>query len=278
MKGDLHIHSRYSDGFSAINDVIKYANASGVQCLSVTDHDTIISHEQLKYIQQKTDIKLIPGVEMSAHDYKRDRKVHILCYLPVVPEKLMPLCEYVCENRKAAAKQMIKMVSEIYPVTESEIMSEFKECTSIYKPQIMFSLMKRGYTSKIFDDLFKQLFDPKSGTCYVSCKVPSVYETLNAVRESGGIAVFAHPPVYNSFELLEELCEQKLIDGIEVWHSRNNPGDAKRLTEIADKYSLIKTGGSDFHSIFSSRRVLIGQCVTPDDSIEKMYKLYNERK
>lgn len=41
LKGDLHSHSRYSDGDSSVKDVLEEAkNRAGLQFASITDHDT----------------------------------------------------------------------------------------------------------------------------------------------------------------------------------------------------------------------------------------------
>ena len=84
----------------------------------------------------------------------------------------------------------------------------------------------------------------------------NVKELISAIHKSGGIAVLAHPACYWCLNL--ELFVKELmsfgLDGIEVYypyerhrgiikfHSR------KTVEKIADKWGLLKTGGTDCHS------------------------------
>ena len=69
---------------------------------------------------------------------------------------------------------------------------------------------------------------------------------LQAVRQARGVAVFAHPSVYQSMELVRQLAPSGLIDGIEVYHPRNKPEDQQELLELCRQHDLIVTGGTDF--------------------------------
>ncbi|MDB5322795.1 MAG: hypothetical protein JWN40_4426, partial [Phycisphaerales bacterium] len=37
------------------------------------------------------------------------------------------------------------------------------------------------------------------------------------------------------------------LAGIEVIHSDHGPADVEKFADLADRYNLLKTGGSDFH-------------------------------
>ena len=41
MIGDLHCHTRLSDGSMNIDDVVFYAKRAGLDFLAITDHDTM---------------------------------------------------------------------------------------------------------------------------------------------------------------------------------------------------------------------------------------------
>ena len=78
---------------------------------------------------------------------------------------------------------------------------------------------------------------------------------INAIHNAGGIAVLAHPACCWAFNL--DRFVKKLIsyglDGIEVYYPcKRHRGiikfhRVKTVEEIADKYNLIKTGGTDLH-------------------------------
>ena len=70
MRFDLHIHSNYSDGKADVKEIIKAAKRRGLDGIALTDHDTTrgISAAR-KYIhEQKIDLVLIPGVEVSTSE------------------------------------------------------------------------------------------------------------------------------------------------------------------------------------------------------------------
>ncbi len=78
---------------------------------------------------------------------------------------------------------------------------------------------------------------------------------IEKIKKAGGIAVLAHPACYFTNNL--DYLVSKLIDfgleGIEVYYPyKGLRGILKfhseeKIYKIAEKYNLIKTGGSDFH-------------------------------
>lgn len=84
----------------------------------------------------------------------------------------------------------------------------------------------------------------------------NIKELINAIHAAGGIAILAHPAccwALNMEQFIKDLVELGL-DGIEVYYPYprwrkyikfSNPND---IETIADKYNLIKTGGTDCHS------------------------------
>ena len=88
MKGDLHVHTTLSDGSLGVEDVIAQAKRIGLDFISITDHDTMSSISRAKVLGDRYGIQAIPGVELTAWDKTRGRKVHILCYAPQKPDRL----------------------------------------------------------------------------------------------------------------------------------------------------------------------------------------------
>ena len=79
-KIDLHVHSNFSDGKDSVNKVLDLAKARGVKMLSFVDHDTNLTYNEALPYARRIGIDLVPGIEISAYDFKRKRKVHILGY------------------------------------------------------------------------------------------------------------------------------------------------------------------------------------------------------
>ena len=82
-----------------------------------------------------------------------------------------------------------------------------------------------------------------------------VKKLIQAIHDAGGIAVLAHPACYWCFNLdgfVKQLIDFGL-DGIEVYYPYHRHRgiikfhSRKTVEKIADKYNLIKTGGTDCH-------------------------------
>ena len=63
---DLHVHSRHSeDSFSDPRTIIKVAMTKGINCLAITDHNTIKGGlELVKEVKGLQDFIAIPGIEV----------------------------------------------------------------------------------------------------------------------------------------------------------------------------------------------------------------------
>lgn len=275
MKADLHCHTSISDGSLGISDVIKQAERNGIDYLAITDHDTLASLSRSAVLGERYGVTVIPGVELSAFDKKRGRKVHILCYMPKKPDRLEGLCYRTSEYRKNRGKSMAFKVMKKYPISLESIMKYAASSKAIYRCHIMHALMDYGYTTDLYGTVYDEIFDPKNGLCREEVSTeptdyPEVNFVLDMIHSAKGVAIVAHPRVYQSFELIDELAENGKIDGVEVWHQSAKEGDEKHLLELAEKFNLITTGGSDFHGFYNHYAIQIGGNLTPAESLERI--------
>ncbi|MBS7176244.1 MAG: PHP domain-containing protein, partial [Clostridiales bacterium] len=220
MKGDLHCHTRLSDGSEGIEEVISRGKRAGMDFLAITDHDTVASMSRAKVLADRYGVQVIPGVEFSSRDPKTGRKVHVLCYLPEKPDRLEGLCVRLCESRKKAGRAMIQKLTRYFPVSVEDVLRFSKHSTAIYKQHIMHALMCYGYTTHIFGGLYHELFDPKTGVLLSKVEYPEVDEVIDLIHQAQGLAVLAHPYEYDSIDLMKRLVSEEKLDGIEVYHSR----------------------------------------------------------
>lgn len=267
---DLHCHSKFSDGSLGIEDIISQAKRTGVKCLSITDHDTTASFPRADILGKREGIKIIHGIELSAWDKKRGRKVHILCYAPQKPDRLEVLCMKSCEIRKSCSKEMIAKVMEKFPITMESILKYTTSSKSIFKQHIMRALIDYGYALEFYGELDHELFNRVNGTCYVEREYPDVNKVIDLIHMAKGVAVMAHPAQYDSIELLEELAKEHKIDGVEVGHYTADEAYRHELIAIAEKYELIQTGGSDFHGLYNAVPTYIGSESTSKENLNRI--------
>ena len=268
LTGDLHCHSTCSDGSCSPAQIVDYACRSGLTHVALTDHDTLSGLPALASAARGL-IRAIPGVECSCIDPKRKQPVHLLCYCPKEPERLQQALDATLQNRRAAKLDMLAKLKQLYPLRDSDVLDLCRGCGSVYEVHLMRALANMGYTNTVCGDLMKQLIG-KGGSCYTPVVYPDVWEIAALIRDTGGIAVLAHPGQFQSLPLARELCREKLLDGIECFHPRNTPETTRAALELASDYGLLVTGGTDFHGMHARHPHPIGTCVTTEPYLQRL--------
>lgn len=273
MAADLHCHTKMSDGSVGIDEIVLLAERSGIPVISVTDHDTFAGSVRAGILGARHGVKVIPGAEFSAIDLSTGRKAHILCYFCKNPQRLEGLCKNMRDERKRAAAAMLQKVMKLYPISPEMVARRARGSTAVYKQHIMHALIDAGCAEEFYGEVYHRLFNPQDGAAYVPVHYPEVHEVIFRIHEAGGIAVLAHPGEYDNYDLLEQMARDHEIEGVEVWHPAHREDDKRRIAEIALKYGLIMTGGTDFHGMYRKKRMPLGTCTTPDEQLKKLLQL-----
>lgn len=253
MKGDLHCHTRVSDGSMRVEELVAYAARIGLDCLGVTDHDSMSGTARAQNAAEGTGVRVIPGLEISTFDYAHGKKVHLLCYAPQKPDALLALCRETLQKREQATLEIIEKVRTRYPVSVDAVRACAAESDALYKQHVLAALMDMGFTLSMFGELRRTLFSRSAGGfALVQVNYPETREAIRVAKETGGLVVLAHPGLYRNFDILEELCGLGL-DGIEACHPFHSAEDEQTAREAAARHRLLVTGGSDFHGFYRSR-------------------------
>jgi myo-inositol-1(or 4)-monophosphatase len=80
MAGDLHIHSRHSDGTRTTTEILLLAKERGLSYLSIVDQNTTAGTAEAIEIGGRIGLTVVPGVEISARHTTTGHEVHILGY------------------------------------------------------------------------------------------------------------------------------------------------------------------------------------------------------
>lgn len=281
MPADLHCHTKLSDSSMGIDDLIVLAQKKGITTIAITDRDCQAGTVRGKIIGERRGITVIPGVEISAFDSKRGKNVEILCYLSDSPDRLEGLCHRNIVQRKKASQLMTLKIARKYPITPELVLKCATGSTAVFEQHIMHALLECGLTDKVYGDLYYELFSPESPeNVLVKVNYPEPAEVIEAIHEAGGIAVLAHPAASDCFELMEELADEGILDGVEVWHPENTPEQQEKLQKFAKSKGLLALGGTDFKGMYSKKTVSIGDCATPDADVKALmsYKTKMKKK
>ena len=278
MSGDLHCHTRLSDGSLGIEDLIVFAKKKGIETIAITDHDCLAGTVRGKVIGARHGIQVIPGVELSSTFEKYNKNLHILCYLPESPDMLEGLCKRNSLARKKASHFMMLQTAKRYPITTEFIIKCATGSTNLYKKHIMQALIECGYTNSFNGDLYKELFTPESeNNILVVPKYDSVQNVIDEIHTAGGIAVLAHPVASGCIDYINEIIEMG-IDGIEVFHPSADDEQQAMLKKVAASHKVLMTGGSDFHGMYNQYNVSLGDYSTPDDCLHALLGYKSKQK
>ena len=98
-----------------------------------------------------------------------------------------------------------------------------------------------------------------------------VEDIIALIKAAGGTPVLAHPKLIGDDTIVEDLCCRG-IEGIEVFYPQHDAEDTARYLEMAKRYNLLVTGGSDFHGFATRYPQALGVFTIDDCWAEKLYR------
>lgn len=263
---DLHVHSTSSDGSYTPSELVHYAIEKGLSAFALTDHDTVDGiDEAINEASRismsrfnKTNIgnsiysplKVIPGIELSA-EYK-GKDIHILgLNIDYRNKDFLTKIESFRKTRDERNVKMIRLLNEHgFNITEEIIKKRFGDAV-ITRAHYAILLIEGGYVSDK-DVAFKKYLNPGC-PCYVPRTKVTVADAVGLILSANGKPVLAHPLLYhlsnNELDELVAFLKENGLLGIEAIYSANKWDDESRMKQLANKYNLFITGGSDFHGI-----------------------------
>lgn len=107
------------------------------------------------------------------------------------------------------------------------------------------------------------------------------FDGIEIIKKSGGLAFLAHPKLIGleeeDFVRLVKDMKNHGLDGIETYYSLFSKEDMKYFEKIAEKFSLIRSAGSDFHGE-NRKGVDIGDNYAPKELFYIWNELYEQKK
>ncbi len=242
---DLHMHTVFSDGASEPEALIQAILEQGVQAIAVTDHDNMDSLERVQQAAAGTGLEVIPGIEINTA--WKGQEVHILGYF-IDPED-SALQEVMDKHRHARVEQMHALANKLQAagirITLDDIRAFSSSDGTLGRPHVARALVEKGVV-KTISEAFNKYLNSKAPT-YVRRNTVTPHEAVEAIYESGGIPVIAHPGDMIGIENLTEDLMNYGLRGLEAYHRSHSPALIEFHSTLAEHYGLIVTGGTDFH-------------------------------
>ena len=245
-KIDLHVHTTASDGTCTPAQAVETAAQLGLSAIAITDHDTISGYAEAKEAGDTCGVEVVPGIEIST---KYFGAVHILgYYINTSSQSLHELLQWVVNDRDERNTKIAKLMADDgLPVTYEAMQQRFGEV--IGRPHFAELLVEFGLATDMKDAF--QRFVNKGMRYYLPRQILPLERAVTIIVEAGGIPVLAHPFQYKLddarlCELIEH-CMSSGLRGMECRYSGYTSQQSAYLETLAEKYHLLKTGGSDFH-------------------------------
>ncbi len=273
---DLHLHTNHSDGALSPSELVELCFERGLQTIAVTDHDTTSALQEAQECASKLGIRLINGIELGTN-YLKD-EVHILGYgIDLQDVGFQDRLSVFRRGRLLRGKKIVEKLVSIGLNISWEMVRNIAKGDSVGRPHIAMALVELGHSTNIKDAFKKYLNVDSPG--FVPREMITATEAVKILRDNGSLAVLAHPLLSNSksgrksiqnlIELIPKLCAVGL-GGIEVYYGDYDSRQVSHLTELAEKYSLIKCGGSDYHNSENRNDPHPGDVGPPSESVDQI--------
>lgn len=253
MKIDLHIHSVLSDGTDTPKDIVDKAKSLGIGLMSITDHDCIGAIEQAKSYAEEKGIKYINGVELSTFAVS---EIHILGYdFDAQNSQLLEKLEYFETKRKERAGLILDRLYQLGIKLDRDKLPD--NSASVGRLHIAKLMVAEGYSANIPEAFDRYL--GANGKAYYPSKRITPMQGVELIKAAKGYPVIAHPLRFLQQGKLKPLIEGLKpfgLEGIEVYYPVHDEATCKTLRELAKRYNLIATGGTDYHG--ENRNVELG--------------------
>ena len=247
---DLHTHSNASDGTCTPTEVVRLAAQKGLRAMALTDHDTVSGVEEAMNTASafSLPIQVIPGTELSVAYKKQD--IHIVgLFVDHRNKSFQDMTQLLIRRRLERNEEMIRRCNANgIPVTYEEL--TLGNPNAVITRAHFARYLVEHQIVKIPNEAFKKYLDP--GCPYF---IPREYiqpeDGIEIIRKAGGVPILAHPLHYKLPQKELETLIARLKDaglmGIEVKYSNHTVQDEYYASQLASRFDLLPSGGSDFH-------------------------------
>jgi predicted metal-dependent phosphoesterase TrpH len=266
---DLHTHTSASDGRCTPAVLVARAAAAGVTVLSVTDHDTVGAAEAAAAACGAAGITFVPGIEITA--VSRDVDVHVLGYWLDV--EAPALHAFLADQRLRRVERLREIVARlarfgIHLDADALVQPAIDDpAKSAGRPWIARALVAAGHvpsTGVAFDKWLS-----RGRPAFVPRLAAPPEEVFAHIHEAGGVASLAHPGLLRRDDWIAAFANAG-VDALEAYHPEHDANAIARYLELAHRYDLRVSGGSDFHGDVSHGAPQPGTVSLPAEDFDRL--------
>lgn len=269
---DLHLHTMFSDGTYTPAQVVQSAKKKGLAAIAIVDHDTVSGIKPTIEAARELDLEVIPGIELSV-EYQ-NLEIHILGYLIDYENKaLITKLDFLKINRIDRIYKIVGKLNELNVLLKPETVFELAGQGTPGRLHVARALVKEKLVASVFEVFYKYIGDNCPANVLGFKFTPE--EAIKLVKDTGGIPVLAHPYLIKDDTLIPAFVAAGLR-GLEVYYPEHTQSMVNYYLELAKKYNLLVTGGSDCHGN-AKPQVKIGAVKIPYELVEKLKAAQEKR-
>jgi predicted metal-dependent phosphoesterase TrpH len=255
LNADLHCHSVVSDGTLTPEELALRAKTNGVELWALTDHDEIGGQARAAAAAAANGMAYLTGVEISVTF--ANETVHIVglgfdASNPIIVNGLAK----TRGGRGVRAMEMSDGLAKVGIKGAYDGALKFVGNPElISRTHFARFLVESGVCKDTYEVFRKYLTEGKPG--YVPHRWASLGDAVQWIRQSGGVAVIAHPGRYKftaneEFALFSEFKTHG-GQGVEVVTGSHTTAEYVEYAAVAKEFGMVASRGSDFHSPDESR-------------------------
>lgn len=280
---DLHVHSDKSDGSFTPSQLVDMAADKGLCAFALTDHDTTAGVKEAVAAGLQKGIEVIPGIEFSTEYHGKDIHIVGLFIDEDAPAFQAHLDKFVHARVERNRKMCEKLRADGIDISYEKLLEAFPGSV-ITRGHYSRYLLDHGYVKSLPEAFDRYLGDHTK--YFVPREKISPADAVRLILKVKGIPVLAHPMLYHMGrdalnQLIVTLKEAGLV-GIEAIYSTHSAGEERQVRQLAAKYGLLISGGSDFHGKSKPNLEMgtgYGRLFIPEDVLtairEKRKELFN---
>ncbi len=285
-KMDLHMHTTYSDdGEFSVGELIEKVKHARVDVFAIADHNT--TEGVIDYLTHHfpSDLTIIPAIEVDCK--VNNTHLHVLGY------GVDPYYEGFKNMKEFYHKQEVNNSNDLLEkIRALDIIVNTKACESLMVNGVLTGEM---IAEVVLNDernskhpLLKPFRKSESRSdnpyvnfywdlcsfgkpAYITMEYITLKEAVDLIKHAGGVAILAHPGnnIHEDESILKEIIAHDVI-GIETYSSYHTPQQIKYYQNMAQKYGLLQTVGSDFHGK-TKPSIQLGRYI-PDEGFKSLYE------
>lgn len=243
---DLQMHTTFSDGTWQPEQLLDYLAAEGFGLVAVTDHDRTDTATAMQTWGARRGLPVLAAVEMSTS--WRGEATDVLCYgFDPREQELRALGQHAVQRQLEINEEVyIALLRRGYAFPHREDVLQKTRDQPLLMHDLGRLLEQHGYSTgpgsvgQIMSD---------AGFYFAT---NDIAEVVAAAHHSGAVCIIAHPGRGDGFMrydagLLDELCREVPIDGLEAYYPLHTPDQTTMYLEYAQAHGLVVSSGSDSH-------------------------------